>query len=370
MNPTQAERIPVFVLTGFLGSGKTTVLNRLVHDPAMARALIIINEFGSVGIDHDLVTRSQEDTIIEMASGCLCCTIRSDLQRTLREAPSRFARDGKPWFDRVVIETTGLADPAPIIHTLLTDDAIAKLYVLDSVVTTVDATTAMTTFDTQQEAVKQAAMADRILLTKTDLAAPEETAAVVARLKRINPAAEPIVTINGEVEAALLLQAALFDPESKSSDVQAWLRAESYEQHAHEGHDHHHDHHHHHHHHDINRHDDRIRALCLTFDTPLSAEIFEGWLELITMMTDVLRIKGLVNLADFDKPVVIHGVRHIFHHPVMLDAWPSEDRRSRVVFITYDVNEATLRAMLQLVIDRVQRYEIKAWEGFELEAAA
>lgn len=359
----------------------------------MAKALVIINEFGSVGIDHDLVTASNEDTVVQMASGCLCCTIRSDLQRTLRDAPWRFARDGKRWFDRVVIETTGLADPAPIIHTLLTDDHIARLYVLDSVITTVDAATAMATLDTQQEAVKQAAIADRILLTKTDLVSEEEANAVIARLARINPAIDPIIALNGQVDASLLLAAALFDPMSKKADVQAWLNAERYvynhDHHDHTHHDHEHGHkhgdhghdeghdkghnhrpHHHHHHHDANRHDDRIRAVCLTFDTPLSAEVFEDWLELITMLTDVLRIKGIVNLAEFDRPAVIHGVQHIFHHPVMLDEWPSEDRRSRVVFITRDVNEDVLRAMLTMVTKRVKNYNLKAWDGFALDAAA
>lgn len=373
------ERIPVTVLTGFLGSGKTTILNHIINDPAMAKALVIINEFGSVGIDHDLVTASNEDTVVQMASGCLCCTIRSDLQRTLRDAHWRFAREGKRWFDRVVIETTGLADPAPIIHTLLTDDDIARQYVLDSVITTVDAATAMATLDTQQEAVKQAAIADRILLTKTDLVSQDDANAVIARLAKINPAIDPIVVLNGQVDASLLLAAALFDPMSKTADVHAWLNAERYvDNHNHDDHGHGHKHddhghdrgHDHHHHHDANRHDDRIRAVCLTFDTPLSAEVFEGWLELITMLTDVLRIKGIVNLAEFDRPAVIHGVQHIFHHPVMLDAWPSDDRRSRVVFITRDVNEDVLRAMLTMVTERVKNYNLKAWDGFTLEAAA
>jgi G3E family GTPase len=161
--------IPVSVLTGFLGSGKTTVLNRLVRDPRMARALVIINEFGSIGLDHDLIVRSQDDMVVEMMGGCLCCTIRGDLLRTLREAPWRFARDGKCWFDRVVIETTGLADPAPILHTLMTDERLQTLYRLDGVITTVDAATGMATLDAQEESIKQAAVADRLLLDKYDV---------------------------------------------------------------------------------------------------------------------------------------------------------------------------------------------------------
>jgi hypothetical protein len=153
--------IPISVLTGFLGSGKTTVLNRLVRDPAMNRALVVINEFGAVGLDHELVARSDEDLVVEMMGGCLCCTIRGDLLRTLRDAPFRFARDGKCWFDCIVIETTGLADPAPILHTLMTDDRLQTLYRLDGVIATVDAATGMATLDAQEESVKQAAVAGK-----------------------------------------------------------------------------------------------------------------------------------------------------------------------------------------------------------------
>lgn len=363
-SPLLQGRIPVSVLTGFLGSGKTTLLNRLVRHPAMGKALVIINEFGAIGIDHDLIAPSQEqETIVEMSSGCLCCTIRGDLQRTLRDAPWRFAREGQCWFDRVVIETTGLADPAPILHTLMTDPDLQTLYRLDAVITTVDAATAMATFDTQEEAVKQAAVADRILLTKTDLVDSPELAVLEARLKSINPAADPIRTNHGQIDPALLFDAALFDPASKSADVQAWLKAEAYEQdHAHGHTDHHH--------HDINRHDDRIRAVCLTFDEPLPAASFENWLDLLMMFKgqDVLRIKGILNLEGFEQPAVIHGVQHIFHPPVMLDAWPSDDHRSRIVFITRDIDEAALRDTLSLLLRPVSSYSLAGWDDAPLNA--
>lgn len=353
--------IPVSVLTGFLGSGKTTLLNHLVHSSEMSRALVVINEFGAVSLDHDLIARSTDDLVVEMMGGCLCCTIRGDLLRTLRDAPWRFARDGICWFDRVVIETTGLADPAPILHTLMTDDHLRTLYRLDGVIATVDAAAGMATLDTQEEAVKQAAMADRILLTKADLASAGDRTAIDRRLRAINPAAPIIPVMHGKVDPASLFDAGLYDPTTKTHDVQRWLQAEAYEggDHAH-GNEHHH---HHHHHHDVNRHDDRIRATCLTFDEPLDATGFERWLDILAMFKgpDILRVKGIVNLAGESKPVVIHGVQHIFHPPVLLDAWPSDDRRTRLVFITRDISAEELRGTLSLLTTGVERYGLSGF---------
>lgn len=334
-------RIPVSVLTGFLGSGKTTVLNHLVRSPGMARALVIINEFGAVGLDHDLVARANDDLVVEMIGGCLCCTIRGDLSRTLRDAPWRFAREGRCWFDQVVIETTGLADPAPILHTLMTDPRLETLYRLDAVIATVDAATGMATLDTQPEAVKQAAVADRLLLTKTDLVDGAGQGAIRDRLAALNPAAPVITVTDGAVDPSLLFDVGLWNPASKGDDVQRWLAEEA----------HHAGHHHHHHHHDVNRHDDGIRATCLTFDTPLDPLAFERWLGLLTMFrgADMLRVKGIVNLAGHDAPVIVHGVQHVFHPPVELARWPSEDRRTRMVFITRRIDSEELRGTLALM---------------------
>ena len=355
---TSHQRLPVSLLTGFLGSGKTTVLNHLVRHPALKRTLVIINEFGAIGLDHDLITHSEEDVVVEMSSGCLCCTIRGDLVRTLRDAISRFARADKPGFDRVVIETTGLADPAPVLHTLMTDPVIARQYRLDGVITTVDAATGMTTLDRQIESVKQAAVADRLLLTKTDLVEPDAVAALIRRLTALNPSAPIIHTINGAVDPEKLLNAGLYNPKTKSLDVRRWLNAEAFNNaehdEAHDAHDHAHDalHSagHHGHHHDVNRHDDHIRAVCLTLDDPIPGDAFDRWLEALLLLKgpDVLRVKGIVNIQRLKGPFVIHGVQHIFHPPVMLKKWPSKDKRTRIVFIARDLDEAALRDTLKM----------------------
>ncbi|WP_245653934.1 CobW family GTP-binding protein [Novosphingobium rosa] len=352
-------QIPVSLLTGFLGSGKTTLLNTLVRDPRMSRALVIINEFGSIGIDHDLIASSKE-VVVEMSSGCLCCTIRGDLVRTLRDAPWRFARDGTCWFDRVVIETTGLADPVPILHTLMTDEQIASLYRLDGVIATVDAATGMATLDRQEEAVRQAAVADRLVLTKSDLVPPAEVERMERRLRGINPATPLIHGVQGAVDPDVLFDAALYDPAARGEAVQAWLNAEAYAAGHH--------HHGHHHHHDINRHDDHIRSVCLTFDKPLDGEGVERWLDTLMMFAsqDILRVKAILNLAGEAGPMVLHGVQHVFHPPMRLDAWPSEDRRSRIVFITRDLDEEALRSTLGLLTQNLNRFSVYGPEGSEL----
>lgn len=352
--------IPVTLLTGFLGSGKTTVLNHLVRQPELADALVIINEFGEMALDHMLVAHSTENLLMEMSSGCVCCSIRGDLVKTLLDITWRFSRNGQRQFRRVLIETTGLADPAPIIHTLMTDPRIARRYRLDGIVATVDLATGMNTLDQHKEAVKQAAVADVLLLTKADLATDEQRVALLCRLDGINPAAPRWEVCNGGIAPQKVLSLGLFAAEGKTPDVARWLSEETYtapSPHGHpsEHHDHDHDGHDHpaHDHDDANRHDDHIRAFCFTVEQPIPGETLEDWLELLMSFVGsrILRVKGILNVEGNAQPVVVHGVQHIIHSPVALPAWPSGDRRSRLVFITQgvgrDVIEKTFHALAE-----------------------
>ncbi len=346
------ELLPVSVITGFLGSGKTTLLNRLLQHADMADTAVVINEFGEIGIDNALVEQSDDDVVL-MSSGCLCCTIRGELVDTLRNLYIRRAKNEVPEFRRLVIETTGLADPAPILHTLMADPFLVMRYRLDGVITTVDAVNGDATLDNHAESVKQAAVADRVLITKSDLADDDDMAALSDRLRQLNPAVSVRRIQHGEIDPADLFNAGLYNPETKSLDVQRWLKDEAYgEGHAHD-HDDDHGHDHAHGHNDVNRHDDSIRAFCMYFDEPLSWQALATWMELLATYRgdDLLRVKGILNLFETDKPVVIHGVQHLFHPPVTLEAWPGEDRRSRIVFITRNLPRETVEDMLSALTD-------------------
>jgi len=350
-----AERIPVSVITGFLGSGKTTLLKHLLPQPAMADTAVIINEFGEVGLDHLLVEAAKDDTVL-LSSGCLCCTIRGDLVDTMRRLFFRRRAGELPAFKRVVIETTGLADPAPVLHTLMRDPLVSECYRLDGVIATVDAVNGMDQLDKQMESVKQAAVADRLLLTKSDLADPAKIEVLKSRLHSLNPAAPIFAVENGEIAAAELLNAGLYNPETKSLDVRRWLKAEAYDDH---GHAHHRGHRHGHRDdqghannhggqdpHDVNRHDARIAAFAIDWDRPLDWAVFIDWIEMLIAGhgEHLLRIKGILNVAGETAPIAVHGVQHLFHPPVVLEAWPDQDRHSRLVFITRDIPRETLLA--------------------------
>ncbi|WGF88773.1 CobW family GTP-binding protein [Marinivivus vitaminiproducens] len=355
-------RLPISLLTGFLGSGKTTLLNALIRHPEAGTLAVIINEFGEIGLDHDLVAKTDDETVL-LSGGCLCCTVKGELIETLARLYARRAKGEVPPFDRVLIETTGLADPTPILQALILDPTVAAQFVLDGVITTIDAVNGLATLDGHELAVKQAAVADRLLLTKTDLADAERLSKLHARLGIINPGTDPVHVVQGEIAPGHLFGVGIYDPASKHPDVQTWLNAEAYgpeaqrrgrhdahgHDHDHEHHHHGHDHGHHDHSHDVNRHDDHIKAFCITYDKPIRLDALAGWLDTMLMLRgrDMLRIKAILNLEGEDKPAVLHGVQEIFHPLVSLDAWPDEDRRSRIVFITRDMDPSFLEATLK-----------------------
>lgn len=349
--------IPVSILTGFLGSGKTTLLNRLLKEPELKDTAVIINEFGDVGIDHLLVEQSS-DGIIELSDGCLCCTVRGELVDTLSDLVDRLQTGRITALARVVIETTGLADPAPVLAAIMGHPVLVQAFRLDGVVTVVDAVNGAATLDAHEEAVKQAAVADRIVITKTDLQEGiAAAAALTTRLKALNPGAQIVPAASAS--ALMLIHCGLYDPSSKSVDVTRWLNEEAYRDREHDrdgidGHHHNHDGHDHHHH-DVNRHDKAISAFSLTHDDPLAFASVQMFLELLQAAhgEKLLRMKGIVCLADDpDRPLVIHAVQKIMHPPARLKAWPDADRRTRLVIITKDMPESFVRGLFDAFMGR------------------
>ncbi|TDK34540.1 GTP-binding protein [Rhizobium deserti] len=345
--PASRNRIPVSILTGFLGAGKSSLLNRILKDPGTSDTAVIINEFGEVGIDNFLVEASG-DALLQLANGCLCCTVRGELVDSLASLMDGIQTGRLKPIRRLVIETTGLADPAPVMQSVMGNPVIAQNYELDGVVTVVDAVNGLASLERHQEAVKQAAVADRIILSKLTMADPSQVAKLRARLADLNPRAPVIDGDSEEAGTAAVLENGLYDPGTKVADVNRWLRDELAidEHHAHGHHDHadghHHDHGHHHH--DINRHGANIRSFSLIHDKPIEPAALNMFVDLLRSAhgEKLLRMKAVVLLSDSpERPLVLHGVQSVFHPPERLSQWPEGyDRRTRMVLITEDLPEA------------------------------
>jgi G3E family GTPase len=332
--------IPATVLTGFLGSGKTTLLGRLLRSPQLSRAAVIINEFGEVGLDHDLVETSEE-SFVELQTGCLCCTVRGDLVRTLEDMLRRRDAGTVTPFERVVIETSGLADPAPILHALMGDAGLAQRLSLAGVITMVDAVNGPATLSRQPEALKQVAVADRIVLTKTDLLEGKADG-LVERLAAINPSAAVLTASFGDVAAERLLDMRT-GAAGERPDPQAWLGLADAPRQGHATHG--------------DAHDARISCFAVLREQPIRAVALTLLLEVLAEHcgADLLRLKGIVNVAESpDRPAVIHGIQHVFHPPAWLARWPSADRRSRLVFIVRGIPQVWVEVLLEALEAEVE----------------
>lgn len=319
-----AGLIPVSIVTGFLGAGKTTLINRLVRRPEMNRVAVIVNELGEIGIDNELVQVSSEQMML-LNSGCLCCTLRTDLQETLRDLFVKRRNGEVIDFERIIVETTGIADPAPVMQTLMTDTLLLEHYRLDCLVTLVDAVNGAGQLSQFPEPVKQAAFADRLVVTKADLVTETQLAALTSRLRELNARAPVRVALNGEVELAYLVDVGLRRTRAELEEVERWLGTDEHEDQGH-------------------AHDEAIQTFVLRFERSMSWAAFTQCLEVLTALRgpDLLRVKGLVNVEGRAGPMVVQGVQHLFHPPLELAAWPSADRTTRLVFITRGIPRQTV----------------------------
>ena len=326
--------IPVNVVTGFLGSGKTTLLQKLLHSPALEDTAVLVNEFGEVGLDHHLLETATESTLL-MDNGCLCCAIRGDVQDSLRDLFDRRERGEIPAFKRVIIETSGLADPVPIAYTILSEPVLQHHFRLGNVITTIDAVNGTKQLAEFEEPVKQVAVADRLIITKGDLVEPFEVSDLRLALQRLNASAPVFDGNHDDLSPQRLITEDLHDPSGKVQEIKHLMSSEAA---GHEGHDHDGDH----------SHTSGVYSFSITFDDPLDWTAFGIWMTMLLNHygDQVLRIKGMLNVVNVQTPVLINGVQHVVHPPVHLDHWPDEDRRSRLVFIVRDLDQDRIKASL------------------------
>jgi len=328
-----SDLTPVNIITGFLGSGKTTLLQRLLRSPELSEVAVLVNEFGEVGLDHHLLQGVAESTLL-LENGCVCCAVRGDLQKALRELLSQRTRGDVPHFRRVVIETSGLADPAPIAYTLLSEAVLRHHFRLSGIVTTVDAVNGAAQLDAFAEAVKQVSMADRLVVTKSDLSDPTPLGALRARLRALNLSAQMLDATDVPGNFHRLLTDDIYDSEGKFREASRWTAEET---------------------HGSQDHTADVRSFAVTFDRPLDWTAFGVWASMLLHRhgADVLRVKGLLNVAGVPTPVLINGVQHIVHPPSHLDAWPDADRRSRLIFIVRGLQRARIERSLAVFNDLV-----------------
>ena len=348
-NPDPAAPIAVSLITGFLGSGKTTLLNHLLAHPGMEETAVLINEFGEVGLDH-LMVKELDDDVVLLKSGCICCTVQGELVDGMRELYLKRVAGTLPPFTRVVIETTGLADPLPIVSCLMRDPLFKHAYRLDALITTVDGLHGRSQLERHREAVRQAAVADRILITKPDLSEASEIRVLRAKLDELNPGADEYTVEHGRVEPAMLFGANAVDPADKLLDAQARLERGDHDSRIeHPGSSDGHEHHHHGHEEiDLNRHDEHIASFCIVLDEPIEWAVLKVWYEELAEKHGdrVLRVKGIVNVKGESEPFAVHCVQSTQHAPARLSSWPDEDRRSRIVFITQDLGREEVERSL------------------------
>jgi G3E family GTPase len=333
--------IPVNLITGFLGSGKTTLLQRALRSPELGTTAVLINEFGEVGLDHYLLERVDEATVL-LESGCICCTIRGDLRDSIRELYDRRERGLVPPFERLIVETTGLADPAPIVATVTADPVLCHHFRIGNIVTVVDAVNGLSNLASFEESRRQAAIADRLVISKCEIADAGAIDRLRSSLRRLNPTAVQLAAAPDPDSASRLLTGHIDDPLAKSAEARRWS-AEAENLLA--AHDHGKDHRHSH---DVNRHGDDIFAFSVRLDEPLQWSAFAVWLTMLLNRHGraILRIKGLLHVAGVPTPVVIHGVQHTIHQPTHLAAWPDGTPQTRLIVIAKGVDRARVEGSL------------------------